>query len=252
MNVKIETIGPDKAIKYLASLHDQQRTWKSCKTAAMATDMVRGAWHLIGDCIQFDMDGNLVNGQHRLKAVIISGTSQKFVVLRGVTRGAISFMDKGQKRTVNQQLKVEGLTAQAGHSDALMLIAQRTIMKMDVPHSVLYDVARKYTAALNLVPAGRAPGYTASIRAVLILAVHEKKITKEQAQMVSRVIRSRCTNGPDEWVVIKWLQARTKGHTIDGNYRKWEWYAAQKVVKLIEEKKVVKNLIVKKEEYYTP
>ena len=46
--------------------------------------MRNGLWELNGAAIVIDEFGNLIDGQHRLSAVVESGTTQQFVVVRNV------------------------------------------------------------------------------------------------------------------------------------------------------------------------
>lgn len=38
-----------------------------------ARDMASGKWKTTGDPIRFDVDGNLIDGQHRLQACVLAG-----------------------------------------------------------------------------------------------------------------------------------------------------------------------------------
>lgn len=74
-------IGPEEAQKFLDS-QIRNRTVRQSKVKAMARDMVEGRWGFNGDPIRFDVDsGELIDGGHRLRAVVQSGTKQHFVVV---------------------------------------------------------------------------------------------------------------------------------------------------------------------------
>lgn len=73
-----------------------------------ADDMRNDRWALTGAPIQFS-DERLLDGQHRLMAVVQSGATIPFFVVRNLDVGAQHFMDVGKKRTVSDQLTLDGV-----------------------------------------------------------------------------------------------------------------------------------------------
>lgn len=69
MKIVVKTITPADAQCFLATSRGN-RTISRQTVEAMARDMERGAWALNGESIVFDNDGHLVEGHHRLNAVI--------------------------------------------------------------------------------------------------------------------------------------------------------------------------------------
>src|SRR5690348_9218536 len=65
-------------------------------------------WRLNGEAIIFDRTGRLQSGQHRLLAVIESGTSIWSVVVRGAEPEAIFSLDAGRKRRLTDALTLRG------------------------------------------------------------------------------------------------------------------------------------------------
>lgn len=96
----IEAITPEVAQQYLASNSRQQRKLRRRKVAEYADDMRNGRWGLNGATIVIDEHGNLIDGQHRLSAVVESGTTQRFVVVRNVSEDSYETIDQGMKRTL--------------------------------------------------------------------------------------------------------------------------------------------------------
>jgi len=66
--------------------------------------MKRGAWALGPDAIAFDTNNQLVNGQHRLKALVLSNTTQPFIVTHGLNPDAFPTFDGGFKRGLSDHL----------------------------------------------------------------------------------------------------------------------------------------------------
>lgn len=73
-----------------------------------ARDMSRGRWHFTGEPIKFDSDGNLIDGQHRLQAVILSGVTLRILVVRGLATESQHAMDSGRKRSAADALSLNG------------------------------------------------------------------------------------------------------------------------------------------------
>lgn len=70
--------------------------------------MSKGGWTLNGEDIILDLDGILINGQHRLQAVIQSGVTVPFFFKLNVPRETFSTFDDGAKRTLADVLGIVG------------------------------------------------------------------------------------------------------------------------------------------------
>jgi len=101
----VEQIDPTKASAYLETSGENRRT-RTGKIDQYARDMTAGNWH--SSVLRFDRDGKLVDGQHRLWAVVVSGSSQVFYVERGVSPEAIRTIDSGLVRTGGDVLSIMG------------------------------------------------------------------------------------------------------------------------------------------------
>ena len=72
-------------------------------------DMKAGLWSFAADPIRFDIDGNLLDGQHRLTALSEADTSIPMLVVRGLHPDSQLVMDQGRKRNAGQQLELHGI-----------------------------------------------------------------------------------------------------------------------------------------------
>lgn len=79
MRAVIEDITPEKAM-HLLQKNSHNRNLRAGVVKKYATDMRLGKWELSTDGITINKDGELVNGQHRLNAVIESGCTVKMLV----------------------------------------------------------------------------------------------------------------------------------------------------------------------------
>jgi hypothetical protein len=102
-------VDPEMAQKWLDTRFDNERTLRErTRVAAMVRDMQGGFWYFTGDPIRFDREtGRLIDGQHRLTAVVQSGTPQLFAIIN-VPMEAHSVIDTGSARTLGDLLLFGG------------------------------------------------------------------------------------------------------------------------------------------------
>lgn len=107
IEMKIETITPDKAVHYLKRNVDNYRKISKRKVQLYAEEMKAGKWQLNGEAIVFDQTGRLKNGQHRLAAIVAAGVPIKMTVVTGVADDVVIF-DNGMNRTTMQMARASG------------------------------------------------------------------------------------------------------------------------------------------------
>lgn len=105
---KVVTVTPQLAKAWLESQNTRNRHISPTAVSRYANDMKEGRWQFTGDPIQFDTDGVLINGQHRLQAVVDSGTTQRFAVWENLDPQSQDYMDQGVIRKPGQQLQIHG------------------------------------------------------------------------------------------------------------------------------------------------
>ncbi len=103
----VETITPETALDWLTA-NVKNRTVKNSKVARYASDMAKGLWQLNGEPIKFDQDGRLLDGQHRLMAVVESEVTVQSLVVRGLPTESQLTMDQGTARGAGDQAYLAG------------------------------------------------------------------------------------------------------------------------------------------------
>lgn len=104
----IEEITPDIAKRWLGANH-RNRSLSNPTVTRLAGIIIRGEW--MEDCtdaIGLDTDEGVINGQHRLNAVIEADQAVRALVLRNVSPDVIKIIDQGMHRTFGQLLKMNG------------------------------------------------------------------------------------------------------------------------------------------------
>lgn len=94
----MEKIGPERAEQILET-NTKNRKLSSSRVTHFANQMKDGAWNFDGTPVRIDDKGDLVDGQHRLWAIVESGTTQDFLVVRGVDEASMATMDTGKSRS---------------------------------------------------------------------------------------------------------------------------------------------------------
>lgn len=117
MELSIETISPVVAAEMLDRNGIINRNVQVNRVATYAADMRAGAWLDTGDTIRVTDGGCVVDGQHRLLAVIKADVTLEMVVARGVAPDTIHVIDTGKPRTLADVLHIQG------HKKAAVLAA---------------------------------------------------------------------------------------------------------------------------------
>lgn len=122
VSAKIETVTPQKAEAWLGKAAGN-RNIRATKVAEYAAAMTRGEWKLSGEAIKFNGQ-DMIDGQHRLKAVIESGQSVPMLVVRGLETDVMEVLDTGTKRTLADLLKIRGEVNALNLASAIVGLAQ--------------------------------------------------------------------------------------------------------------------------------
>jgi hypothetical protein len=103
MDISIETITPKQAEKYL-QFNTSNRNLRNSLVSQYARDMENGVWKLTHQGVAFNCDGTLLDGQHRLSAIVESGVTVQMLVARGVDSKHQLVMDDHAKRSAGDAL----------------------------------------------------------------------------------------------------------------------------------------------------
>lgn len=102
-----ENITPKKATDYLNN-NPSNRKLRPGVAEKYASDMVAGNWLPNPQPIMFYEDGELADGQHRLFAVVESGKTIAFYVIRDVPKNIALNIDTGLARTLADNARIAG------------------------------------------------------------------------------------------------------------------------------------------------
>lgn len=124
MQLTTEDISPAKANAWLENNNTKNRPLKMRHVERLASDMKERRWKKDGMPYRFDVDGNLLDGQHRLAAIAKSGVTLKDqVVITGLGRESFTSMDTGSKRSTADMLHIKGEQNYSTMAGALSVLA---------------------------------------------------------------------------------------------------------------------------------
>lgn len=107
VRVSIERIGPVEARIYMEA-NTRNRKMNALHARRLQDAMEAGDWWMNGESLIFGFDGALLNGQHRLFAIIASGVTVDVMVVRGIDECAFRTLDGGRIRTTGEVLAMDG------------------------------------------------------------------------------------------------------------------------------------------------
>lgn len=163
----------EMATKWLAVPMVHQRQVSAHKARLYAWEMTHGKWRDHGAPIQLSENGGVVDGRHRLSAIVLCGIPREFVVVTGVSEGAFGVIDTHLQRRADQF--IQGTQRQVVASTAVFLmtleraggLTPRRVDGFPIENVVEYvekhpaiaevvPVANRIRAAIGLIPTAHA------------------------------------------------------------------------------------------------
>lgn len=135
----------DKHEKDIAEGRFRQRPINDRTVRQYAVDMKAGNWGLTGQGLSFDEDNNLLDGQHRLFAVVLAGTPVQMLVTWDLPKETdrvktINLFDLGRQRSAGSQLKIDGVEYYnqiSGGARCLLMLSMGNVKgKFSVPQVI--------------------------------------------------------------------------------------------------------------------
>lgn len=148
-------ITPEIAIGLLKS-NTHNRKISNDLVQQYANEMRRNRWYMTGSGLSFDINGVLLDGQHRLMAVVESGESVPFQVTTGLDPDSQDKLDRNKKRTMLDVCQLKNLE----RSNLALKVCYFFILKnhaygykrrSDVPDELLEQYISKYGRSIGAI-----------------------------------------------------------------------------------------------------
>jgi hypothetical protein len=125
VSMTLEVVTPKMAARWLAENNTLNRPMRSLWREYLARVITEGRWQVTHQGIAFNCDGTLLDGQHRLAAIVDAGKPVKMWVARGLPRPAMNGIDQGRNRTASDLAGPIGLEMHASRNHIAISRAMR-------------------------------------------------------------------------------------------------------------------------------
>jgi hypothetical protein len=207
MNPKLETITPQIAARLLES-NIANRPLTEMHVAFLVKEMRSGRWKVNGDMIRISKRHVIIDGQHRLHAIVKSGITIQSWVMRGLSDDVFDTIDVGKRRSAGDTLGCRG--EKNAHRLAAALIIIDKYMTGRVEKSVQY-ANTEVEGLLLKYPDVRSSVFTGMKGTGLILpsvldACHylfSKKDADMAESFLQKVVKGIGLEEGDPWYVLR-------------------------------------------------
>ena len=128
--IAVTRIDPEVAARMLASTHETQRKLKPRVVKQYVGDMLGDLFKLTPEPIIVSRAGYLIDGQHRLTAVVESGVTCEFLVVSNVHEATMPWINIGKSRTVLDVARIAGV--EVGPKDLAVSTCLGTLDRMQI------------------------------------------------------------------------------------------------------------------------
>ena len=108
ISTRVVNINPEMAADLL-KFNTRNRAVRSKVVNDYANQMKKGLWQLNGEPIIISDTNVVLDGQHRLEAILLSRTAQQMLVVTGVSSDAFRTIDTGLTRTPGDIMYINGV-----------------------------------------------------------------------------------------------------------------------------------------------
>lgn len=222
----IVTISPELAAEWLDRHGNRKNRKINANKVFSSYDLMRAnRWIVSGElAICFNRSGMLLNGHHRLRAVIKLGRPVQFVVRRNVDDSVLKYIDSVPGRTRKQIARMLGEDTR--FDAALSLIVQR---KCGVVRSVgtveLEEMRANYSLVTQLISSQRQiriggkrqlrAGATAGL--ILIVRMNDEGGIKFMNAVAAIAFRE-ATEPKAAWNLVRWLENKSGTSSQDAQF----------------------------------
>jgi len=203
MDTKLMTITPEIAEQWLARNTDNRRI-RPGLIKALASEIAEGRWQVTHQGIAFDEYGALLDGQHRLRAIIVADTPVSMYVTTGAPHSSFAVVDSGASRSFIDRVFASGADVSKEHAAIARVIELGAGETRRASYLETMGFINKHREALDWVVGlggskkGRRP---ASMMAVVARAWY----TRDRARLAQfvEVFSTGAANSPADWAAIR-------------------------------------------------
>lgn len=221
-----EDITPQIAQSYL-DLNANNRKITQHEVDRFAIDMKNNKWRLTHQGIAFDTEGFLLDGQHRLLAIIQSKATIRMMVTRNVPRDSNDGVDGGRNRTVPDLLHYQGKSARTVEvAIATLLLPGALVNKRHSRIEIMESFYRHETAIRSVMGMFPKHKQRVTIKAVLTPMVRAWYVVdREKLRRFAEVLFTGQRENDDEAVIIRFRDYLLLQKSVSGKDQVSDLYA---------------------------
>lgn len=207
MKAELKTITPEWASEILAEKNAGNRPMNRIHVETLAKEMRRGKWKVNGDTICLNGD-RLIDGQHRLAAVVMSGMPIQSFVVEGLPSDVFDTIDVGKRRSAGDTLGVLGEKNTRCLAAVLALVDKyvtgRSEKSVTYTNTEIEELLKKYPNVRNFVQSnGKSAGL---IQQSILYACHylfSQKDPDLADEFVEKVVSGAGLDVSSPWYVLR-------------------------------------------------
>ncbi len=201
------TITPEKALNWLDNANVHNRNVSETHVEQLARDMKNGRWQLTHEGIAFNPYGVLLDGQHRLWAIVMADVPIDMHVWFGISGETLEVINGGRVRSLADRLRLGRQHGQVtkDHTSTLKAMVGGFPGPKALTSSEAADYLSRHNdavrfAAAHLPPLVRGVGVS-YVRAVIARAWYSFELT--DLAKFCRILSSGFAECPTDAVIIK-------------------------------------------------
>lgn len=210
ITIELMDVGPELASEWLGQ-NLENRNLRKANVAKYGRDMRAREWHINGSTVVFSIKGVLLDGQHRLNAIVKEGVTVPLLVVRGVAEKAKRTIDDGAKRTMGDRLKIDDIAS--GNRSVLASLLRRASM-WDRGQYINAGGTHSPTASEMYAYLESNPGLQWS--AEFAASARRRILAPESVIAIAHWVTARLNSSASEWFFAQLVEATElpSGHPI--------------------------------------
>ena len=259
MKTEIKTVTPEMAQAYLTR-NTRNRKLRQSVVDRYAGDMASGKWQLTHQGLAFNCDGTLLDGQHRLAAIVKAGVPVTMMMTFGVHEDAQRDMD-----TLEIRNPADSLSMSYGHSITNQDVALANMVFYTVKrrafkasNSLLYDMLISLKSSMAWTAKYRNLGRTgvrsAPVWAAICLSYYYEPDLERLADFCETILGRRMAIGTEDRAaqVLRELLIASKSSTRNSDTRAEVFLKTQRAVHAFCRRESLSKILATKQYYYWP
>ncbi len=214
-------VTPDLAENWLAEANQGNRNLRPRRVESLARDMRNNVWSHTHEGLAFDENGRLVDGQHRLSAIVSSDRAQWLWVCNKLEVDAALYLDDGARRSLADAAKFDNGTNIVRKAEAVARSMHDPMATSSATRLELYAYYRKHAEAIHFAVETFAGCKLANAKIMALVA--RAWYTQDHVRLAqfAEVLRTGITQKNGDKAAIKLrdqLMIQTQGAATD---RRW-------------------------------